>query len=148
MAVNDDFDLGGTEEFVLPAPKKGKGKTVVVNAPIAAASEPVEAELIELDPEEDRANWPTIRIDSEDGKPNYEFVAAHGTLKNGESFGHELQLMRGVDVQVPPSIVYALRDMIATHHVPVRDASGRVSLHRQDRSAIPWQLVKGGKYIK
>jgi hypothetical protein len=142
MAVNDDFDLGETEEFVLP----GKGKAP---SKVEVAEEVLEVvELVELDPEEDRANWPIIRLDSEEGKPNYEYIAAHGTMRNGQSFGHELQIMRGVEVQVPPSIVYVLRDMIATHHVPVRDSSGRVKLERQNRSSIPWQLVKGGKYIK
>jgi len=100
----------------------------------------------ELDPEKDRENWPTIFIDSEDGKPNYEYISAHGTMKNGEPFGHELQIMRGVNVQVPPSIVYTLQDSISAYFIPRTDIHGRNYLERQNRSAIPWRLIKGGKY--
>ncbi len=101
-----------------------------------------------IDPEDDRKNWPTIMVDMEDDKPNYEFLAAHGTKKDGAPFSHELQVMRGVNVQVPPSIVYVLRDAISTHFIPIRNqTTGKMDLARQDRSALPWRLVKGGKYI-
>ena len=143
MSVNDEFDLGMDDEVVLPPLAKPTKKK-------AARSEPVEefvAEPAFIDPEDDRENWPTIYIEMEDGKPNYEFVASHGTKKDGSSFGHDLQIMRGVDVQVPPSIVNTLKEMVATHYVPKRGPDGRAFLDRQDRSSIPWKLVRGGKYF-
>lgn len=133
MAVNDDLDLGidltpETLESAPAPPKKGKGK--------------------EIDPEDDRENWPTITIDSEDGKPNYEYLAIHGTKKNGQPFDHELQVMREVEVKVPPSIVYMLRSATATHYSQRRNADGKMELVPQKRASIPWRLVDGGKYIK
>lgn len=102
-----------------------------------------------LDPEDDRANWPTIRIDDEEGKPNYEFLGAHGTKEDGSPFGHELQVMRGVDVQVPPSIVYMLRDAVSTHFTDTKDpVTGKIKRLRTDRKAIPWTLVKQGNATK
>jgi hypothetical protein len=100
-----------------------------------------------LDPEMDRDNWPVIHIESEEGKPNYEFLAVHGTLQNGKPFDHELQVQRGVDVAVPPSIVFMLRNAIATHMKQVRNPqTGLNDRVFVDRSAIPWRLIKGGKY--
>lgn len=136
--MNEEFDLG------LPptSTKKTTSKKVATTPPQVAPVEP------EIDPELDRANWPVIHIEMEDGKPNWEYIASHGTLKNGDPFGHELQVMRGVDVAVPPSIVNTLREAVATHHVPRRDpATGKLRLERQDRSAIPWRLIKAGKHI-
>lgn len=105
--------------------------------------------VVALDPERDRKNWPTIHLEAEEGKPNYEYLAAHGTMKNGDPFGHELQVMRGVDVQVPPSIVYVLQDAVGAHYAQSRDpVTGRMRMNKQDRSAVPWRLIKGGKYIK
>ena len=103
-----------------------------------------------IDPELDRDNWPVIHIEMEEDKPNYEYLAAHGTLKNGQPFGHELQVMRGVDVAVPPSIVNMLRTSVAAHyrHVPDPKNPKKMQLVRSDRSAVPWRLVKGGKYIQ
>jgi len=165
--LNDEFNLDdplglGAEK---PAPAKGKpsaaarkssGGKKFTPPPMDDAPEdealdeeapvdPPKAKFI--DPEDDRENWPTIRIEPEEGKPNYEYLAANGTKKNGESFGHELQVMRDVDVKVPPSIVYALQDTIAAHYSQRIDPStGKMQLVRQNRSAIPWRLVKGGKY--
>lgn len=141
-----DLDLGIEEdEEILAVPKKPQKKTTSRTT----LFEPQEMEIMpEIDPEMDRENWPTIHIEMEDGKPNYEFVSASGTMKNGKPFGHDLQIMRGVDVQVPPSIVHVLRDAIATHHVPRRDPSnGKLKMERQDRSAVPWRLIKSGKYV-
>ena len=140
-----DLDLGIEDEETLEVPKKAPKKP----SKEAAPTEAQEMEIMpEIDPEMDRVNWPTIHIEMEDGKPNYEFVSASGTMKNGKPFGHDLQIMRGVDVQVPPSIVHVLRDAIATHHVPRRDPSnGKLKMERQDRSAVPWRLIKSGKYV-
>lgn len=135
MSVNDEFDL---DNIIEGTPKNGKAEKLKK----AVATD-------ELDPEYDRDNWPTIRIEAENDKPNYEFLSAHGTMKNGQPFGHELQVMRGVDVQVPPSIVYALRDAVATHFQQRRDpVTGRMQMVRMDRSSVPWHLVKPGKYIR
>jgi len=102
----------------------------------------------EIDPEYDRENWPTIMIDMEDGKPNYEFLSVHGTLKNGEPFDHDLKVMRGVNVQVPPSVVNMLRTAVSAHYTQRKDpVTGTNIMDRSDRSSIPWRLVRGGKYI-
>jgi len=154
MTDNDDLDLGLDEPIELievpeaqPVPKK---KATTKKAAVVKAedvSEP-DVEIVELDPEYDRENWPTVLIDFEQGKPNYEFVAAHGTCKNGDPFGWDMQIQRGVNVKVPPSIVYALRDARGSHYTQTTDPStGKTSMLRQDRSAIPWTLVSGGKYI-
>ena len=160
MSVNDEFDLDSemigvdTAPVEVPAKGKGKGKAPAVPAPEKAveaapekAAEAVPAKA-DLDPEEDRENWPIIHIEMEDEKPNYEYLAAHGTMQNGQPFGHELQVMRGVDVAVPPSIVYALRDAISSHYSSRRDSSGKTSLVKQDRSAVPWRLVNPGPHVK
>lgn len=152
MSVNDEFDLDSemtgvdTAPVEVPAKGKGKGKAKAEQAPEKA----VEAapEKVALDPEEDRENWPIIHIEMEDEKPNYEYLAAHGTMQNGQPFGHELQVMRGVDVAVPPSIVYSLRDAISSHYSSRRDSSGKTSLVKQDRSAVPWRLVSPGLHVK
>jgi hypothetical protein len=140
---NENLDLD-LDIKPIPPPKKVAPK----KKPVAAA--PVEAVLLdELDPEYDRENWPTIIIDFEQGKPNYEFVAAHGTCKNGDPFGWDMQIQRGVEVKVPPSIVYVLRDARSTHFTQVTDPmTGTTSMRRQDRSAIPWSLVSGGKHVR
>ena len=154
MNVNDEFDLDSelsgvdTAPVEVPAKGKGKAKAQAVPAPekaVDAAPAPAKADL---DPEEDRENWPIIHIEMEDEKPNYEYLAAHGTMQNGQPFGHELQVMRGVDVAVPPSIVYALRDAISSHYSSRRDSSGKTSLVKQDRSAIPWRMVNPGPHVK
>lgn len=98
-----------------------------------------------IDPEDDRANWPTIHIDFEDGKPNYEFLAARGTKKDGTPFTHELKVQRGVDVQVPPSIVDVLRNAQEARY---SQADLSQPVRRTNRSGIPWQLVNKGKYVK
>lgn len=132
MTANDDIDFGLDLAPEQPAPSiKGKVKAAK-----------------EIDPEDDRANWPTIRIDAEEGMPNYAYVSANGTKKNGEPFGWDMQIMRGVDVQVPPSIVYCLQDAVATHIFMRRDPiTGRNIQERQNRASIPWRLVRGGKYL-
>lgn len=152
MSVNDEFDLDSemtgvdTAPVEVPAKGKGKGKAKAEQAPEKAVeAAPAKAAL---DPEEDRENWPVIHIEMEDEKPNYEYLAAHGTMQNGQPFGHELQVMRGVDVAVPPSIVYSLRDAISSHYSSRRDSSGKTSLVKQDRSAVPWRLVSPGLHVK
>ena len=152
MSVNDEFDLDSemtgvdTAPVEVPAKGKGKGKAKAEQAPEKAVeAAPAKAAL---DPEEDRENWPIIHIEMEDEKPNYEYLAAHGTMQNGQPFGHELQVMRGVDVAVPPSIVYSLRDAISSHYSSRRDSSGKTSLVKQDRSAVPWRLVSPGLHVK
>jgi len=114
---------------------------------VVAVAEPAPVEKF-IDPEDDRKNWPTIHIEMETGKPNYETFITYGTRQDGSRFGHDLQVMRSVDVQVPPSVVNNLREAIATHHVPMIDPNtGKERLVPQERSSIPWRLVKGGKYI-
>lgn len=102
-----------------------------------------------IDPEDDRDNWPEIEIDYEDGKPNFEFLAASGTRKNGKPFNHELRVMRGTPVAVPPSIVNMLRETKRTTYRQRRDPeTGRNVMVPEDRPPIPWRLVEKGKYVK
>ena len=133
--MNEELDLGLTEGGMqdIPQPKpQGKKK----------ASAP------EIDPEDDRANWPVIYVEFEEGKPNFEFMAVQGTKKDGTPFDHYLRVQRGVEVAVPPSIVYMLRDAISTHMKQVRNMqTGLNDRVFTDRSAVPWRLVRAGKYI-
>jgi hypothetical protein len=136
--MNEEFDLGipaGPQDIPQPKPKaQGKKKDVSV-AP-------------EIDPEDDRANWPIIYVEFEEGKPNFEFMAVQGTKKDGTPFDHYLRVQRGVEVAVPPSIVHMLRDAISTHMKQVRNMqTGLNDRIFTDRSAVPWRLVKAGKYI-
>jgi len=137
MPTSEELDLGLGDIDFQPIPEvKGKKK---VDAPTKAAA---------IDPEDDRENWPTIRIESVDGKPNYETIVCGGTKKNGKPYLHELQILREQDVKVPPSAVNTLLEAVEAHHVPRRDpATGKSMLVKQNRSAIPWRMVKGGKYF-
>ena len=153
MSVNDEFALDselsgvGTAPVEVSTEGKSKGKAKAEQAPEKAVK--AAPEKVALDPEEDRENWPIIHIEMEDEKPNYEYLAAHGTMQNGQPFGHELQVMRGVDVAVPPSIVYSLRDAISSHYSSRRDSrTGKTELVKQDRSAVPWRLVNPGLHVK
>ena len=102
-----------------------------------------------IDPEDDRENWPVIQIDFEDGHPNYAFCGASGTKQDGSPFTHSLQVQRGVDVKVPPSIVNMLRSAKEARYNQVPDpVSGRVNMVKTERSGIPWHIVEKGKYIK
>lgn len=119
---NEDFDLGET-----------------TTAPPAATKV--------LDPEEDKENWPTIFVDYEDGKPNFEFIHVAGTMKDGRPFEHSLRVMRGVDVKVPPSVVNMLKTTKQTHfHQTPDPVTGGMTMNRSDRSPIPWRLTEKGKY--
>lgn len=114
---------------------------------LIAASTPPAKKTKALDPEEDRANWPTIFIDFEDGKPNYEYVGVSGTMKDGRPFTHSLQVQRGVDVVVPPSVVNMLRTTKQTHYHQTADpVTGRQVMHQNDRAPLPWRLIEKGKY--
>lgn len=117
----------------------------------AADTQPAAQEKPQIDPEDDRENWPTIYIDFEEGKGNFEFITASGTKRNGAPFQHDLQIQRGVNVKVPPSAVHNLRDAVSTQYRSVPDpAQGgrRNKLISFDKSALPWQLVDPGKYIR
>lgn len=130
---NDEFKLDDLEIDGLPD-KKGK------------AAKPPKAERV-IDPEDDRDHWPVIHIEAEEGKPNFEYLYAMGTKKNGDTFEHYLQVRRGENVSVPPSIVYALNDAVATHMRQVKNqATGLNDKIYYERSSLPWRLIKGGKY--
>lgn len=132
--MNEELDLGLADAGVqdIPQPKVQRKKKA---AP-------------EIDPEDDRANWPIIYVEFEEGKPNFEFMAVQGTKKDGTPFDHYLRVQRGVEVAVPPSIVYMLRDAISTHMKQVRNMqTGLNDRVFTDRSAVPWRLVRAGKYI-
>ena len=112
------------------------------------AVESLEPNMGFIDPEDDKDNWPVIIIDPVEGLSNYEFVAAHGTKKNGEAFSHECQIMRGVDVPVPPSIVNVLKIATSAKYKQVQDPiTGTNRMVRTDQSSIPWRMVRGGKYF-
>lgn len=124
--MNDDFEIS---EALKGSPKSPKSPEFI-------------------DPEDDKENWPTIMIDPEKGAPNYEFVAAHGTKADGTPFGKDYQIMRGIEVAVPPSVVNVLKLAMATTYEQAQDpVTGKNKLIRQDRSSIPWRLVKPGKYF-
>jgi hypothetical protein len=115
------------------------------------APEPVKPKKAQpkVDPERDKKNWPEIMIEMESGKPNYEFLSAHGTDQEGRPFGHDLQVMRGVPVKVPPSVYNMLKESVADHYIQVRDPdTGRNKMIRQERSTVPWRPVNPGKYCR
>lgn len=154
--MNDDFinDAGLADELMKQqldkAPdtqRKGEkpedSKPGKKNATQKAAPTVKPPAAKEIDPEEDRDNWPVITIDFEDGKGNFEFLAVSGTLKDGRPFTHQLQVQRGVEVPVPPSIVYMLRNAQETRF---SQADLSQDIRRTKRAGLPWQLVKGGKY--
>jgi len=136
LGLNNEFDTLTTVD-------QASQKASVVG-PKKIATQPKKV----VDPEDDRENWPTIMINTEEGKPNYETVIVHGTKKDGTLFGHDLQIMRGVPVQVPPSVVYDLQDAIATHMVSGKDFEGKQVLRRFDRPSVSWNLIDKGKYVK
>jgi hypothetical protein len=112
---------------------------------------PAAAKVADIDPEDDRENWPTIQVETEDNKENYAFLAVSGTKADGKSFTHQLQVQRGVDVKVPPSVVNMLKTTKQTIFRQVEIFEGgapRMKMVRQDRPSIPWQLISGGKYCK
>lgn len=175
-SVNDEFSID-VDDLELPSEKdtaavakaakdaKAKATRAANKAKKEAAAAKAEAELVAaqtkleeaqvavevkkfIDPEDDRENWPTIHVEMEEGKPNYEYLAVSGTKKNGVPFSHRLQIMRGRDAQVPPSIVNMLRDAVSTHYSQRRDASGKMQMIKQERSSIPWRLIKSGKHIQ
>lgn len=124
-----------------------------LNADFAVVDEtdPTEAipEVKVLDPEEDRENWPTIIVEAENEKPNFAFLCTGGTMEDGRPFVHELKVQRGEEVKVPPSIVNSLRIAVAEHFHQEKDPiTGTNKMVGTNRSAIPWQLISRGKYIK
>jgi hypothetical protein len=132
--MTDEFGIPDLEEpnTQPPTAKGGKKKPVKI-----------------IDPEDDKKNWPVIFIDFEDGLPNYQYCAASGTKKNGQPFTHSLQVQRGVDVAVPPSIVNMLRDSVEARYSQTPDpVTGRMSMNKTARSGLPWHIVEKGKYIK
>lgn len=71
-----------------------------------------------------------IMIDEVAGQPNYEFVGVNGV-------GY--QIKRGVEVEVPLSVVEVLNNAIATRSVT--DAEGRV-VGESDYHAIPFRVIR------
>jgi len=120
-----------------------------------------------IDPEDDRENWPVIRIARVKGLPNFHYCATSGTRPGpmmadgtpkldakgkpilGKPFNHELKVMRGVDVPVPPSIVNMLRTSERTEYEQQYDpTTGRGFLGASEVPPIPWQLVEKGPHIQ
>lgn len=153
MAENDEFgfdDLQVVEPQDAKKEKKVKAeKSAKAEAKVEIAVTAAEEEPVETDPNKDRANWPVIHIDRVQGLPNYEYIGVHGTYLDGTPMNLELQIMRGVDVAVPPAVVHALRNTIQTAYEQRHDpVANRNILEPIQRSAVPWRVVKHGKYIQ
>lgn len=148
MAGNDEFGFEGLEiqepqEATKKPGRKPKAAAEVEINTTAAADD------VQTDPNKDRDNWPIIHIDRVAGLPNYEYVAVHGYYQDGSPMNLELQIMRGVDVAVPPAVVHALRNTVQTAYEQRHDPiANRNILEPVQRSAIPWRVVKHGKYIQ
>lgn len=91
-----------------------------------------------------------VPIKNGDGTPkmdemgNPQFITALG-----KPFQHDLKIMRGVDVAVPPSVVHMLQDTKKTkYHQTTDPVTGRSIMQPRDVPPIPWHLVEKGKYIK
>lgn len=151
MSKNDEFDLNEALDGADVKPQKVPAKKAAKK----------------IDPEDDRKNWPVIRIARVKGLPNFHYLSASGTRPGpmnsdgtpktdakdkpilGKPFNHELKVMRGVDVPVPPSIVNMLNSTFRTEYEQTYDPiTGRGVLEASDVPPIPWQLVEKGKYIK
>ena len=143
-------DFTGSQEE-LDVILEGEERTTVLKAAGQSLEETAPTEP-HIDPEVDRKNWPTIQLSHEDGKLNYEYLGASGTHlgedgKTWKPFTHALQVMRGVPVKVPPSIVGMLQTSIeARFEDKTNPVTGRVELVRTERPALPWQLIDPGKY--
>lgn len=73
-----------------------------------------------------------IIIDEVEGETNSEVVGVNGVF---------YQIQRGVEVEVPESVVEVLRNAIGTRWVQTQRADGRVDLVPRSYSTIPWRLV-------
>ena len=121
------------EVGVKPAAKKPAAKKTVRKA---RAPKPVVDEKLAAAPkakEKDRkSGWPIVWIDAVDGQPNYEVVGVNGEI---------YQIMREMEVPVPPPVLAVLRDAVAERIVQVHDPNGGVLTKRQKYSAVPWRLI-------
>ncbi len=120
-----------------------------LNSAAAAPQEVPDAPVEKfIDPEDDRENWPIIKIGHVKGMPNFHFLGAAGTKQNGEPFGHELKVMRGVNSPVPPSVLHMLQDTVKTEYEQTFDDKGGFGERTPiDSPPIPYSLIKGGKYF-
>lgn len=146
MDTNDEFGLDeATIQEPTPLPlKAARGRKAAADA-VNITAAPVE----EIDPNKDRANWPVIMIEREKDRPNFEFLQVMGTYRDGSPLDYRSQVQRGVDVSVPPCVVHMLRNAKAAYYEQRKDpVTGIITLERSDRSATPWRLVHGGKYIQ
>lgn len=148
LAIAEGRELTSAEKGrITKAANKAK-KLLAEDGEPAREEEPVQAWV---NPERDRENWPTIIIDAEDGLPNYEFLSAHGTVTDADGvehvYDHELQVMRGVEVQVPPSVLNMLEESVRTHYKQVTDpVTGKRKMTSSPRACIPYRCVSKGKY--
>ena len=78
----------------------------------------------------------TIRIDEQEGYPNYVFLQHNGDA---------IQVQRGVDVPVPVKYVQILKDALAHRvvqvKVPAGDGSYRMSTQLKPFHVYPWHIV-------
>lgn len=144
VAVNDEFDLNAK----LTPEELAEQQAFDAETEQGVRRNKAKQKAKFIDPEDDRKNWPTIRIEDEVGMPNYALLISGGTKKSGKSFTHEIQVMRNKDVQVPPSIVYNLQDAMTTKYTQRKNReTERNEMIPHNSSTIPWRIVKGGKYF-
>jgi len=98
-----------------------------------AEVKPVVDVMLSDKPTKDRkAGWPIIVIDEVVGQPNYEVVSING---------HVYQIMRAVEVPVPPEVVEVLKCAVEERIIQSRGPAGLIETKRHKYYAIPWRVV-------
>jgi hypothetical protein len=85
-----------------------------------------------LSPGNDRADWPEVVIDEQEGKPNFEVVGV-----NGKTY----QIMRGQPTRVPPEVLHVLENAIASRMVQYQDDQGQTAHRMVDYPAVPYRVT-------
>lgn len=122
--MSDDLVFGeavATKPARKPAAKK----------PAAKKAQPVVDETPKAGKNE-QSGWPIVWIDAVEGLPNYETVGVNGKV---------YQIMREIEVPVPPEVVEVLRNAIGTRLIDAAHPAGGITRKVQKFSAIPWRLV-------
>ena len=138
MSDLNDLDLGLDLEAAAPQPLPKPKKQVKKKAAPPPPPPQVEDLVVEEDEEDQAPVAPKeekvrIMIDEVAGGANYEFVGV-----NGVSY----QIKRGVPVEVPMGVIYALQDAVMTQtEIRRNPITGEREELVRTFSTIPWRRV-------
>ena len=96
------------------------------------AAPKVDVKLSDKPSKNKQSGWPIIMIDEAMGHPNFEVVGING---------HIYQIMRSVEVPVPPEVVEVLKHAEEHYIIQSRGPTGMVESNTMKKSAIPWRIV-------